>query len=227
MNNLPPRQSRRQAKLVMSKNDACAVRLPIIWYGGPLDEACLHQYESSSNRWAINIHFTIIPFISHDGMHASQAIPLLLSRSPHFACTYLFYFLIYVVSFVFCASWHQYFLSSRHLGTPAFFQTGLAYCSSTDHAHSFLSLTLHQLPINPQAFWVRFQSHFPLFSPTSSFAIVGTSPSPVTGIRLMVAACYSQMNNCRVVIHCPWTDPLCIGLSLSDPGFWGRTARFK
>jgi len=76
-----------------------------------------------------------------------RQIPLLLSRSPHFACTYLFYFLIYVVSFVFWASWHQCFLSSRHLGNPAFFQIGLAYCSLTDHGHSFLSLTLHQLPI--------------------------------------------------------------------------------
>ena len=33
---------------------------------------------------------------------------------------------------------------------------------------------------------------FLLFSPTSSFAIVSTSPSPGTGIRLMLAACYSQ-----------------------------------
>ena len=57
----------------MSKNDTCAARLPIARYSNPLDEAHLHQYDRSSNIWVINIHFTIIPFVSHDGMRASES----------------------------------------------------------------------------------------------------------------------------------------------------------
>ena len=45
----------------MSRNDNA--RLPIARYSNPLDEARLHQYERSSSRWAMNIYFTIIPFI--------------------------------------------------------------------------------------------------------------------------------------------------------------------
>jgi len=33
------------------QKDTCAARLPIARYSNPLDEARLHQYERSGNRW--------------------------------------------------------------------------------------------------------------------------------------------------------------------------------
>jgi len=48
--------------------------------------------------------------------------------------------LIYVVSFVFCATWHGNLLSLRLLGNRAGFQIGPLLTRSSDHTHSLLSL---------------------------------------------------------------------------------------
>jgi len=76
-----------------------------------------------------------------------RTIPLLLSKSPHFACICLSHSLIYVVSFVFRASWHGNLLSLRLLGNRASFQIGPLLTGSSDRAHSFLSLAPSRLSI--------------------------------------------------------------------------------
>jgi len=67
-------------------------------------------------------------------------IPLLLSKSPQFACICLSHSLIYVVSFVFRATWHGSLLSSQFLGNRAGFQIGPLLTRSSDRTHFLLSL---------------------------------------------------------------------------------------
>ena len=74
-------------------------------------------------------------------------IPLLLSKSPHFACICLSHSLICVVSFVFRTSWHGNLLSLRLLGNRASFQIGPLLTGSSDRAHSFLCLAPSRLSI--------------------------------------------------------------------------------
>ena len=86
-------------------------------------------------------------------------IPLLLSKSPHFACICLFYCLIYIVSFVFRASWHQNLCLCDSLAIAPASKSDQPIL---DHPHSLLSLSLSQFPIKCQAFPARYQSSFPL-----------------------------------------------------------------
>jgi len=86
------------------------------------------------------------------------SIPLLLSKSPHFACICLFYCLIYIVSFVFRASWHQNLCLYDSLAIAPVSKSDQPI---PDHPHSLLSLSLSQFPIKCQAFPARYQSSFP------------------------------------------------------------------
>ena len=80
----------------------------------------VHTRERIKRKECQHVVYSMIPSIEdrRDACH----IPLLLSRSPHFACTCLFYFPIYAISFVFRTPWHQNLLSSQLLGDRTYFQ---------------------------------------------------------------------------------------------------------
>jgi len=102
--NLANTRSRSRALYVLH-SASCAVCRYVALRFVSVDEDC---------EYLICIHFLISLLI--------LVIPLLLSRSPHFACTCLFYCPIYAVSFVFRTPWHQNLLSSQLLGDRAYFQ---------------------------------------------------------------------------------------------------------
>jgi len=89
-----------------------------------------------------------------------SGIPLLLSRSPQFACICLFYCLIYGLSFVFRTSWRQNLLSLRFLGDCACF-----FCSF-DRPKMVILYCL-TIPIKCAMFLSNSNLPFPLFSSVS------------------------------------------------------------
>ena len=93
----------------------------------------IFQTENDLFQWAARASYDFLSFLT-------CLIPLLLSKSPQFACIYLSHSLIYVVSFVFRATWHGSLLSSQFLGNRAGFQIGPLLTRSSDRTHFLLSL---------------------------------------------------------------------------------------
>ena len=116
----------------------------------------------------------------HTRIFDKMDIPLLLSRSPHFACTCLFHCLIYALSFVFRASWLHIFCLCDSLAIPPISKSVL--CSldlipMTDSYINFFCLLLRQyFPINCSQSLSNPNQTFLLFPPLPAFTTVGYFP---------------------------------------------------